>query len=113
MGPEDNEILALYSNGTLIGKAVSIAESNSGIEPIEENYILGIDAAKGLDFTGTFDLTLPHMNRKKFVSNLIKLGFSKKEAKKIAWKTNKGKTSYAYSYILHKLTKGDLDSNGN
>lgn len=108
MGPNDNlpEMIA-YINGTPLGKMTSaLLELTSDIEPISPK-VLGFDLANGSDFTASFKLS--HMSRKSFVSNLIKLGYSKKEAKKIAWSVHKEGHCYASTYAIYTIGRFGLN----
>ena len=106
MGPNNDESPVLYMNGEPIGKLASMPEITSA-ESTEERYILGVDLANGSDVTASFKL--PHMSRKRFVSNLIKLGYSKKEAKKIAWSVHKEGHCYASTYAIYTIGRFGLN----
>lgn len=108
MEPNDNlpEMIA-YINGTPLGKMTSaLLELTSDIEPISPK-VLGFDLANGSDFTASFKL--PHMSRKSFISKLMTLGYSKKEAKKIAWGVHKEKHCYASTYAIYAIGKCGLN----
>lgn len=106
MGQNDNSPI-LYMDGKPIGKLTSMPEIASNPKSTEEPYILGIDLAKCYDFTASFKL--PHMSRKSFVSKLMKLGYSKKEAKKIAWGVHKEKHCYASTYAIYAIGRCGLN----
>lgn len=105
MGQNDNSPI-LYMDGNPIAKIASMPEVTSA-ESTEERYILGIDLAKCYDFTAS--VKLPHMSRKSFVSKLMKLGYSKKEAKKIAWGVHKEKHCYASTYAIYTIGRFGLN----
>lgn len=62
----------------------------------DDTYLFS--ACKNYSITGTF--THLRMSRKKFIRNLIKQGYSKKNAKWIAWYCCKKRITYSRANIL-------------
>lgn len=103
MEPKEIKEAVLYLNGEEIGPIQDIQETSlASTDGIDECWKLGIDWTHGQDHTVTFSLRLdlPYVNRKRFVRHLQKYGYSKKQAKKIAWKCHAVKYSYKVADYL-------------
>lgn len=82
----------------LDGKALCMAEMPEiTFEPNKDDTYL-FSACKNHSITGTF--TYLRMRRKKFIRNLIKQGYSKKNAKWIAWYCCKKRIPYSKANTL-------------
>lgn len=91
--------MLLYANGQPIGPIEDIQTTTLEPESGDEQRFLGIDLAKGNDFTAT--ISFPHVSRKRFIRNLKRAGCSKKQAKRIARKVQRGsRKSYGYANFL-------------
>lgn len=98
--------MLLYANGQPIGPIEDIQTTTLEPESGDEQRFLGIDLAQGNDFTATISFTprFPHVSRKRFVRNLKRAGCSKKQAKRIAWRVQKGgRKSYDYANFLARI----------
>ena len=98
MGPE-RENMMLFMNGKAIGTINDIQMTT--IESDTEPSMAGINLSKNRDFTATLRARFPHITRKHFIRNMRKLGYSKTQAKQMAWDTQKKKLSYSYANFLY------------
>ena len=108
MGPEETKDPILFMNGIELGPISEIRTINETPVAFDENHerYIGVDLSNGQDFTftGSFTPKYPHISRKQFIHRLQKLGYSKKEAKRIAWETQKNKrTSYGFIILLYTV----------
>lgn len=107
MGPEETKEAVLFVNGERLGpisEIKTITETPIVPDSEESSRVMGIDLAHGQDFTVSFTPKWPHVSRKEFIRRLQKLGYSKKQAKKIAWETQQNKkTSYGHTFFLYSV----------
>jgi hypothetical protein len=104
MGYLETGELTFFANGKPIGPIKASLEPTFTLDSEGNMKFLSIDLVQDREYTVSFTPKFPHTNRKTFIRRLQKLGYSKKEAKKIAWKTQKNKhTSYSYTIFLYSV----------
>lgn len=104
MGSLRLESPVLYMAGKELGPIKDIQEIMPATDAMSMHHLGEIDFSQDRELSATFTPRVPCLNRKQFIRLIQKLGYSKKQAKKIAWETQKSKKmSYSYTGFLYTL----------
>lgn len=107
MGEEKKEPTMLYMDGKPIGKVIYdpktelVPDSAKGYEMTENGVFASV--SPDTEFSCSFRAQFPHVSRKQFITELEKIGYSRKQAKMLAWEIHNRHGSYARASFFLKL----------